>query len=648
VKLTGDAALVQLLASESGIRRMAAQREILARGAKGHFKADLTAVVEKSNLLSARVAALFALAQIPDGAKLSVLESHLKDPALREYAIRALTDDVRQADQVPTAALVSALADAEARVRLAAVVAIARTGKVDASDAVVPLVADTDPVVAHAAVNALVTLHAAKPCLEAIDDAKTPLIPGVLRALQGLHEPEVATGLIERLNRMADPSLRRMILTTLCRLAYRDADWTGGWWGTRPDTSGPYYSPEPWSQTETILAALRKTLDTADPDTQRHLVLEVIRHKLDLPEAMPKLIELSREDQKLRATAAEFLASRPNLSADAVTLLTETAKSAGQSPELRSRVLRALYLSNQPGALEAAANVLATVGNNAPADLVRTRADFVREGNHANHVDTFARLIGSNDANTRELASGVLLQLATQKQTPGPAAAAAKKAIDAAWAKPEQAATLLRAIGRDKVDAYAAEVKPRLSDANDVVKAAATLASSQLAGGSAKPGQHNTLIADLSYEQARDGALKSEGDAKLGVQLFLSQGCIACHTVAKNETPKGPYLGGIAQRYNRSELIESILKPNAKIAQGFTTHYFVTKKRERVDGFVVRESGDETEVRGASGVSVVLKKGDVAKTGTLPTSIMPEGLAGNISPSDLASLLAYLESLNAE
>jgi putative heme-binding domain-containing protein len=528
------------------------------------------------------------------------------------------------------------------------VVALARLGKIEAADAIVPLVADADPVVAHAAVNALATLHAVKPCLQALDESKTPLIPGVIRALQAQHEPEVATGLIDRLNRAKDPSLRRMILTALCRLAYRDADWIGGWWGTRPDTSGPYYSPEPWAQTQTILAALRNSLDTTDHDTLRHLVLEIVRHKLDLPEAMPRLIELSRHDQTLQATAAEFLSTRPNLSNDAVTLLTETAKSAKQSPELRARVLHALYASNRPGALEVAADVLAKVPDDGPADLVRTRADFVREGNLANRIDLLTKLAASaDDASARELAYGAFIQLVQSKQTPAPATDAATKAITAAWAKPAQAASLLRAIGRDKVGRYRAEENARLSDPNEAVKAAAAFAASQLPA-EAQRNPNEKLIAGLTFEQARDGALKAEGDAKLGAQLFIKQGCIACHTVAKNEPPKGPYLGGIAQRYSRVELLESILKPNAKIAQGFTTHYFITRKRDRVDGFIVRESGEETEVRGASGVSVVLKKADVAKSGTLPTSIMPEGLAANLSPSELAALLAYLESLKAE
>ena len=31
------------------------------------------------------------------------------------------------------------------------------------------------------------------------------------------------------------------LYAALCRLAYREADWDGTWWMTRPDTTGPYY-----------------------------------------------------------------------------------------------------------------------------------------------------------------------------------------------------------------------------------------------------------------------------------------------------------------------------------------------------------------------------------------------------------------------
>ena len=66
-----------------------------------------------------------------------------------------------------------------------------------------------------------------------------------------------------------------------------------------------------------------------------------------------------------------------------------------------------------------------------------------------------------------------------------------------------------------------------------------------------------------------------------------------------------------------------------------------------MDGFVSRESGDEVEVRNASGAATVLKKKDIQARGKRDFSIMPEGLVAKITPEDLANLLAYLESLKA-
>ena len=129
---------------------------------------------------------------------------------------------------------------------------------------------------------------------------------------------------------------------------------------------------------------------------------------------------------------------------------------------------------------------------------------------------------------------------------------------------------------------------------------------------------------------------------------FLRQGCVACHTVNTTEAPKGPYLGDIATRYPVPELIESILKPNAKIAQGFQTNWFELKGKDRKEGFIVREGGDEVEIRDITGASMTIAFKDVVKRGKSETSIMPEGIAGNMTMPEFASLLAYLQSLKGE
>ncbi len=148
----------------------------------------------------------------------------------------------------------------------------------------------------------------------------------------------------------------------------------------------------------------------------------------------------------------------------------------------------------------------------------------------------------------------------------------------------------------------------------------------------------------MKYEEVVAEVLKTKGDATLGHDLFQRQGCIACHTVSTREPQKGPMLGGIAGRYNRSELCESILKPSAKIAQGFETQYFKTADGDVIDGFVSRESGDEVEVHNATGQAVILKKSNIKARGRRDFSIMPEGLVVKLTPAELASLIAYLES----
>ena len=73
-----------------------------------------------------------------------------------------------------------------------------------------------------------------------------------------------------------------------------------------------------------------------------------------------------------------------------------------------------------------------------------------------------------------------------------------------------------------------------------------------------------------------------------------------------------------------------------KIAQGFETQGFKTR------------SGDEVEFRNATGASAVPRKREIDRRGKRDPSVMPEGLVGNLSPEEFASLLAYLESLKGK
>jgi putative heme-binding domain-containing protein len=270
--------------------------------------------------------------------------------------------------------------------------------------------------------------------------------------------------------------------------------------------------------------------------------------------------------------------------------------------------------------------------------------EFIRDTGHGGHIGTFEKLAASASPAKSELAYAVLVNLANSHLAKAEQKESAEKAVDKAWAQPQSTVAILKAIGLTKAKIYAAKVNGLAKSSDPAISQAATAAAAQLGGTASAAG--GKMIQDMTYETVVAAAKKDAGDAKLGKELFTRQGCIVCHTTSAEEPPKGPLLAGISKRYSRDDLCESIMKPSAKIAQGFETQWFKVKGNDTpLEGFVVHESGDELEMRAITGVSATIKKTDIERRGTRPQSIMPEGLVVQLTPHDLASILAYLESL---
>ena len=206
---------------------------------------------------------------------------------------------------------------------------------------------------------------------------------------------------------------------------------------------------------------------------------------------------------------------------------------------------------------------------------------------------------------------------------------------------------LLRAVGRTRSQSYVSEVRDRIKSDNPSLRLAAEDAARRLGLNASGPSS-GPLIAKLPYDQVVALVQTEKGDPAVGALLFERQNCINCHTTSKSEPPKGPYLGDIANRYSRAELAESILKPSAKFAQGFETQKFATASGQTYEGFVVRESGTEVEIRNSTGTPTVIPKDEIEERGKSELSVMPTGLADPLTPRDLASILAYLESLKIQ
>ncbi|HUR46131.1 MAG TPA: HEAT repeat domain-containing protein, partial [Candidatus Saccharimonadales bacterium] len=337
LKTARDSELLELLKWPSSVGQLYAQRELLRRGVKRQILQELEVIAVRDGALSARVAAICTLEQFGKMGQRSLMRL-VQHAAIREYCLRALANDLKEATNASVDVFTKALGDPNPRVRLQAAIGLGRIGKTATATALLPLTADADPVISHVAVQSLVRLHAVDACLQTFDSPGTAnLIEGAGHALQAIHEPRVVDGLVERLEKNQEPASRKVILKTLARLYNREADWDGKWWGTRPDTTGPYFKPVKWESSEKVSATLRQALSSANPEVIKWLVVVLQKNRVDLPELTATLMKLASQDPAFRAVAVDMFSGRNNLPTEAIPLLGEVAASENEPAALRAK-----------------------------------------------------------------------------------------------------------------------------------------------------------------------------------------------------------------------------------------------------------------------------------------------------------------------
>lgn len=273
--------LAQLLASGSAVARLNASQELVARNDQQAASAALAIASDANQPLYARVAGIYTYAQATAAEGIPALTALAKDAAVREHALRALADRKSILNGVSETVFIEAMKDSSARVRAAAIIGLGRLGRADAAGILlqtkVPAsfvapakdvegphaTPNADIVLPHLAVRALVELHAVDAAVAGINGENGTL---ALWALRYMHDTKAVNGLIAAYPLAKTEKQKKQILVTLARLykkedAY-DASW---WWGTRPDSHGPYYKAVLWEGSPAIEKFLKKEALKAGP-----------------------------------------------------------------------------------------------------------------------------------------------------------------------------------------------------------------------------------------------------------------------------------------------------------------------------------------------------------------------------------------------
>lgn len=135
-----------------------------------------------------------------------------------------------------------------------------------------------------------------------------------------------------------------------------------------------------------------------------------------------------------------------------------------------------------------------------------------------------------------------------------------------------------------------------------------------------------------------------KGDARRGHLVFEKAACIKCHRFGGQGESIGPDLSAVAMRFQRREILESILHPSQVISDQYSAKTVTTVDGKVILGLVAQQNDGSYVILQPNAQKVTLSKVDVDSIAVSKQSAMPEGLLNNATLQDIADLFAYLNS----
>ena len=139
----------------------------------------------------------------------------------------------------------------------------------------------------------------------------------------------------------------------------------------------------------------------------------------------------------------------------------------------------------------------------------------------------------------------------------------------------------------------------------------------------------------------------SHGDAVRGAQLFRANGCNSCHLVRGEGGVRGPDLSVIGSERAADYLRESIVDPNAKVAQEYWVAKILAQDGTSYAGFLMNQDTYMVQILDFSRGLVALPRSSFRDFGIDRSSIMP-AYKGKLKDSEVDDVVSYLASLKRQ
>jgi putative membrane-bound dehydrogenase-like protein len=550
------------------------------------------------------------------------------DATVRQVAIHA-TSVWRDRGAVPT--LLKLLKGPSLHNRRAAAEALGRIGDKAVVPALLDAVADAgDRVLEHSLTFALVEIADREATAAGLRNASTQTRRAALVALDqmggGLEAGTVAAELSS-----TDPALKE----TAWWIASRHPKWGGALAGALRERLAAKLSPAEQDELARQLARFARSAAT------QQLLAELLGNDAASPEAR-RIVLRAMAQASLREAPQVWITSLiPLLAGEDVELLGEAVATARawryskQRPEKLAATLLALgENANRPAAVRL--NALAAVPGG-PGSLEPPVFELLR-AYLGSDKPAALRSMAADVISRARLTPPQLVELTESLKTVGPMEV--DRLLEPFAQSPDDSLGLaLLAVLRDspiRSSLRVEMVKPRLAKYSPTVLQQAE-------------GLYALLDADAAGQRAKLERLLTtlkSGDIRRGQAVFQSQkaSCAACHAIGYLGGTVGPDLTRIGQIRSERDLLESIVFPSASFVRSYEPVLVTTKDGKVHNGVIRKDTPDELVLATGVNQEVRLARSEVEEIQPSKVSVMPSGLDQQLSPQELADLVAFLKA----
>lgn len=141
-------------------------------------------------------------------------------------------------------------------------------------------------------------------------------------------------------------------------------------------------------------------------------------------------------------------------------------------------------------------------------------------------------------------------------------------------------------------------------------------------------------------------ALQEEPDLTNGQAVFKKV-CSTCHRIGNEGYVVGPDLTSVANK-SPEDLLIALLDPNREAQPSFASYTVLTTDGRVVTGLIAAESAESVTLRQAEAKETTIRREDIEVMNANGVSLMPAGLEKDLSPRQIADVIALVKSLGAK